>query len=150
MKQYYLIKLYICVALVIFFKKKKKIHVCFEEVLVLQKQIQVSKFRKNLWHRFCIALIFKQSAWCLLLKLRKVSHAPLFAGDVLFWWVKELWEEVSRLHSTKDDEKEIDRLFTEMLQRQAPEPLYAQKKEQWESACWRLTGLGMLGACVFW
>lgn len=69
---------------------------------------------------------------------------------LLFWWVKELWEEMRRLRGTKGDEKEINKLFTEMLQRQVPELLYAQKKDQLDSACWRLTGLRMLGACNFW
>lgn len=32
--------------------------------------------------------------------------------------VKEPWEEVSRLHSIRDDEKGIDQIFSEILQRQ--------------------------------
>ena len=36
--------------------------------------------------------------------------------------MEELWEEVNRLHSVREDETEMDRIFSETLQLQSPEP----------------------------
>ena len=47
--------------------------------------------------------------------------------------VKKLWEEVSRLCSMGKNEKEIDRILTEILQRQEAKPPGAQKEEQPET-----------------
>lgn len=37
-------------------------------------------------------------------------------GESLCHQVKELWEEVIRLYSIRDAEKEVDRIFFEILQ----------------------------------
>lgn len=47
--------------------------------------------------------------------------------------VKKLWEEVNRLCSIRKNEKEIDRIFTETLQRQEPKFPAAQEEEQLET-----------------
>lgn len=51
--------------------------------------------------------------------------------------VQEPWEEVSRLHSIRD-EKGIDQSFSEILQRQKPEPPHTPKEGQAESVLIRL------------
>lgn len=60
------------------------------------------------------------SAWGQLLKLEQVKAVSLPVEGVLWLRssteVKELWE-VRRLHSTRNDEKEIHKLFTEKPQR---------------------------------
>lgn len=42
----------------------------------------------------------------------------------LYHLVKELREEISRLHSFHEDEKEIDSIFSETLQTQEPQPFF--------------------------
>ena len=52
--------------------------------------------------------------------------------------VHELWEQVSRLHSIRDDQKEIGQIFSKTMRLQEPERSAVLKERQAKSAFFRL------------
>lgn len=50
------------------------------------------------------------------------------AVDEIFCQDKELWEQEGKLHSIRERKKDVDRIFIEILQRQKPEAVTAQRE----------------------
>lgn len=50
--------------------------------------------------------------------------------ECLHCQVKELWEEVSKLHSIRADKKGIDQIFCKTVETEEPEPPATLKQEQ--------------------